>query len=216
MTAAVLLAVFLSALFLLPRTAGSHFAPCCSASQPGNGEPWRPSLHSSAPFTRLSWSALRAAGGSGGFLGARPVRAGLDLLCGRIVLDHPRPGVDLAATSPRQRGLASRSRRRGARARRRGACGSARRSSLLAARRAGHGLDLRHGCVFHRPALWQTQTCPVNQSREDLGGRRRSAGGSQPLRVGMGVPGKRARLDWPDKSGARVDLPVLLGLAVAG
>src|SRR5207249_9180329 len=45
---------------------------------------------------------------------------------------------------------------------------------------------------------------PVNQSREDLGGRRRSAGGSRALRVGVDVPGKRARLDWPDESGARV------------
>src|SRR2546427_11536121 len=42
----------------------------------------------------LSYTTLfRSARGCGGFLGTRPVRAGLDLLCGRIVLARPRPGV---------------------------------------------------------------------------------------------------------------------------
>src|SRR6266508_1135586 len=65
------------------------------------------------------------------------------------------------------------------------------RSSFLPARRPGNGLDLRHGCVFDRPALRTTQARPFHQSRENLGRRCRSAGGSRALRPGVGKLGDR-------------------------
>jgi len=72
-------------------------------------------------------------------------------------------------------------------------------------------LDLRHGRVFCRPALRQTQARPFHQSREDLEG----------VAGALAAVGLYA-LAWASLGGnpMRVApawiLPVLLGLAVAG
>src|SRR6266540_3193648 len=194
LTAAVLLAVFLSALFLLPTPGWIAF---CAVLLGVAAWEWG-ELAALAAVGRLIYSTFMV--GVFALLWILGASATSGLYAPAWV--YYAAGLFWIVLVPvwiwRQARFGSG--RYGAPARRRRACGSARRSSFLPARRPGNGLDLRHGCVFYRPALRTTQARPFHQSRENLGRRCRSAGGSRALRPGVGKLGRR-----PHESGACMD-----------
>ena len=200
LTVAVLLPLFLAALFLLPNL---YWGVLTSAVLGLAAHEWGRLAGFLGPGR---WALPRTAGGErtcrpGGR--AQPVAAGLHLL-----------GAWPASLWPRRSGLAGNRARMallplaGARP---GPAGLDRRPGAAAvlactrvaaaharppARRHGSGLDRRHRGLFHRPGLWTPQAGPTDQPGQDLGGRGRRSRRSHAVleRDRMGAAGSRPAL----------------------